>query len=61
MPAGQGLWLAFWLLGKVAAPGVIEIDIHEILGNQPSKVYMTVHWVTRIPSSFPMTTVDARA
>jgi beta-glucanase (GH16 family) len=46
VPAGQGMWPAFWLLGKVAAPGVNEIDIHEILGNQPSKVYLTVHWGT---------------
>ena len=46
VPAGQGMWPAFWLLGQVGAPGVNEIDIHEILGNQPSKVYMTVHWGT---------------
>jgi len=46
VPAGQGLWPAFWLLGQVAAPGVNEIDIHEILGHQPSTVYMTVHWGT---------------
>jgi beta-glucanase (GH16 family) len=46
VPAGQGLWPAFWLLGQVGAPGVNEIDIHEILGNQPSTVYMTVHWGT---------------
>jgi hypothetical protein len=42
--AGQGMWPAFWLLGKVSAPGVNEIDIHEILGQTPSTVYMTVHW-----------------
>ena len=46
VPAGQGMWPAFWLLGTVSAPGVNEIDIHEILGNEPSKVYMTVHWGT---------------
>jgi beta-glucanase (GH16 family) len=46
VPAGQGLWPAFWLLGKVGASGVNEIDIHEILGQQPSTVYMTVHWGT---------------
>jgi MYXO-CTERM domain-containing protein len=44
VPAGQGMWPAFWLLGKTAATGVNEIDIHEILGHQPSTVYMTVHW-----------------
>ena len=46
VPAGQGMWPAFWLLGQVGAPGVNEIDIHEILGHQPSTVYMTIHWGT---------------
>ncbi len=46
VPAGQGLWPAFWLLGAVGTTGVNEIDIHEILGNEPDKVYMTVHWGT---------------
>jgi beta-glucanase (GH16 family) len=46
VPAGQGMWPAFWLLGKVGTTGVNEIDIHEILGNQPNKVYMSLHWGT---------------
>jgi hypothetical protein len=46
VPAGQGMWPAFWLLGTTGSTGVNEIDIHEILGNQPSTVYMTVHWGT---------------
>lgn len=46
VPAGQGMWPAFWLLGAVGTPGVNEIDIHEILGHQPSTVHMTVHWGT---------------
>lgn len=46
VPAGQGMWPAFWMLGKVGAPGVNEIDIHEILGQTPSTAYMTVHWGT---------------
>jgi beta-glucanase (GH16 family) len=46
VPAGQGMWPAFWLLGNAAATGVNEIDIHEILGQQPNTVYMTVHWGT---------------
>jgi MYXO-CTERM domain-containing protein len=46
VPAGQGMWPAFWLLGNNGSTGVNEIDIHEILGNQPSTVYMTVHWGT---------------
>jgi len=34
--AGQGMWPAFWLLGHNGSTGVNEIDIHEILGQQPS-------------------------
>src|SRR5262249_37448387 len=44
MPKGQGLWPAFWLLGAAGTQGVNEIDIHELLGNDPTTVYMTVHW-----------------
>jgi beta-glucanase (GH16 family) len=44
VPKGQGFWPAFWLLGAVGTTGVNEIDIHEILGNDPSTAYMTVHW-----------------
>ena len=44
MPKGKGLWPAFWLLGKVGATGVNEIDIHEFLGHETDKVYMTIHW-----------------
>ncbi|HEY7376232.1 MAG TPA: glycoside hydrolase family 16 protein [Polyangia bacterium] len=46
VPAGQGIWPAFWLLGAVGTSGVNEIDIHEILGNAPTTVYETVHWGT---------------
>jgi beta-glucanase (GH16 family) len=46
MPKGQGLWPAFWLLGKVGAEGVNEIDIHEFLGHEANKIYMTLHWGT---------------
>jgi beta-glucanase (GH16 family) len=43
MPAGKGMWPAFWLL---PANGVWppEIDILEILGHEPNKVYFTNHW-----------------
>jgi beta-glucanase (GH16 family) len=44
VPAGRGLWPAFWLLGQNGAPGVNEVDIHEILGDAPDRIYMTVHW-----------------
>ena len=42
-PNGKGMWPAFWLLPptKEWPP---EIDILEILGHEPDKVYMTNHW-----------------
>jgi MYXO-CTERM domain-containing protein len=46
MPAGKGYWPAFWLLGGTGAVGVDEIDIHELLGDDPTTVYTTVHWGT---------------
>lgn len=43
VPAGKGMWPAFWLLpaNDTWPP---EIDVLEILGNEPDKVYMTNHW-----------------
>jgi beta-glucanase (GH16 family) len=43
VPEGRGMWPAFWLL-----PDTLEwppeIDILEILGHEPDKVYMTHHF-----------------
>ena len=51
VPSGRGLWPAFWLLadGESSPP---EIDVFEILGDQPSTVYMTNHWPC--PSGEPL-------
>jgi beta-glucanase (GH16 family) len=41
-PAGQGLWPCFWLLPQAqSVPG--EIDIMEMLGQQPTTDYLSTH------------------
>lgn len=47
IPAGQGLWPAFWGLGsdypRVGWPRSGELDMMEALGNDPFTVYGTIH------------------
>jgi beta-glucanase (GH16 family) len=49
IPRGQGIWPAFWMLGKdISAPDVGwpksgEIDVMENIGKEPSIVHGTVH------------------
>jgi beta-glucanase (GH16 family) len=43
VPKGKGMWPAFWLLpDPLEWPP--EIDVLEILGHEPTKVYMTHHF-----------------
>jgi len=42
LPAGQGLWPAFWLLPQNGS-WPPEIDAMEMLGNEPSVYYTSVH------------------
>lgn len=43
LPGTQGLWPAFWLL-PATGQWPPEIDIMELLGHQPNKIYGTHHW-----------------
>ena len=47
IPFGQGVWPAFWMLGRESEnnkwPAVGEIDVVENIGKEPSVVHGTVH------------------
>jgi beta-glucanase (GH16 family) len=47
VPAGPGMWPAFWMLGNLPGqlpfPDSGEIDAMEVLGPHPNTVYGTVH------------------
>ncbi|GGH04721.1 glycosyl hydrolase family 16 [Silvibacterium dinghuense] len=62
MPAGQGLWPAFWMLGddidRVQWPACGEIDIMESVGKTPTINYGSIHGLgftgTSITSMYPL-------
>ncbi len=43
MPKGQGVWPALWMLAQ-DPKYADEIDIIEVLGNQPDKGYASIHY-----------------
>jgi beta-glucanase (GH16 family) len=43
LPRGQGIWPAFWMLGKGVWPQSGEIDVMENIGKEPNIVHGTVH------------------
>ncbi len=55
LPVGQGLWPAIWMLptdweyGSWASSG--EIDIMELLGQEPDRVYGTIHYGGEWPNN----------
>ena len=44
VPAGDGLWPAFWLLNRYYVGDLPEIDVMEILGEEPNRVYQSWHY-----------------
>ena len=47
IPAGQGMWPAFWMLGEdiptIGWPKCGEIDIMENIGKEPDKIHGSLH------------------
>jgi beta-glucanase (GH16 family) len=48
LPVSKGMWPALWMLGAniptAGWPGCGEMDIMELIGTYPAKVYGTMHW-----------------
>jgi len=48
LPVGKGIWPALWMLGanitSVSWPACGEIDIMELIGTYPGRVFGTMHW-----------------
>ena len=44
LPAGKGIWPAFWLHKADPKGWLREIDVLENLGHQPDRVHMTLHY-----------------
>jgi hypothetical protein len=60
LPKGKGIWPALWMLGAnfktVGWPKCGEIDIMELLGHEPGKVYGTAHWGNPNHASYGLST-----
>jgi beta-glucanase (GH16 family) len=44
LPSGQGFWSAFWTMPDTRDVWPPEIDVLEILGDDPHTVHMSYHW-----------------
>jgi beta-glucanase (GH16 family) len=63
IPAGAGVWPAFWMLGddidKVQWPACGELDIMENIGKEPGKIHGSVHGMGF--TGTPLTTITELA
>jgi len=46
LPGSQGLWPAMWML-PADKSWLPEVDLLELTGSDPTRIYMTHHWGTR--------------
>lgn len=48
VPTGKGIWPALWMLGnnidQAGWPACGEMDIMELVGQEPNRVHGTLHW-----------------
>jgi beta-glucanase (GH16 family) len=55
MPKGKGMWPAFWMMPTAEAYGIWplsgEIDIAEVIGQEPNIVYGTLHYGDKWPNN----------
>ena len=47
LPAGQGIFPAFWLLPNRDNHWLPEIDVMEVIGSKPEEVWMVSHWLKK--------------
>lgn len=48
LPGGRGLWPAHWMTNADSADPVFEMDIMELLGANPHRVYFHNHYLTSV-------------
>jgi len=47
LPAGQGIFPAFWMMPDEEDTWLPEIDIMEMLGHAPNEIWMVSHWLDK--------------
>jgi beta-glucanase (GH16 family) len=61
IPAGQGMWPAFWMLGEdiptVGWPKCGEIDIMENIGKEPDKLHGSLHGPSTTANTSNLTSI----